>query len=97
VYQRLCAELGQYSETLAEKPHVVLLTKSDLLAQEAALPGLEAPGALGMRAVSSATGAGIEELKEWLWRLSEQVRAEEEGEDAFTESDELTGLDDLID
>jgi GTPase len=69
VYDRLREEVRLYSETLAEKPHVLLLTKRDLLPPDQPLPTVEAPESAGVLAVSSATGSGVEELKEFLWKF----------------------------
>jgi GTPase len=77
VYDRLRAEVAAYSGTLAGKPHVVLLTKVDLLGPGQPLPGLSAPEAAGVMAISSAAGQGIEQLKEYLWQLTQQVKQEE--------------------
>jgi hypothetical protein len=54
---------------------VVLLTKLDLLGPGDPIPQLDAPGAAGVLAVSSASGQGIEELKEYLWKFVEQARS----------------------
>jgi hypothetical protein len=54
---------------------VVVLTKRDLLPADHPLPDLVAPDAHGVCAVSSVAGLGIEELKEYLWKLVEQVKA----------------------
>lgn len=89
-YNRLREEVRRYSSALADKEHVVVLTKRDLLPKDHPLPDLAAPEAHGVCAVSSAAGLGIEELKEYLWKLVEQVKASavssdvgrgEEGED----------------
>ena len=40
VYEQLRREIAAYSEELAAKPHVVVLTKADLLADEASAPTL---------------------------------------------------------
>jgi GTPase len=77
VYDGLRAEVAAYSGTLAEKPHVVLLTKADLLAPGLPLPGLNAPYAAGVMVISSAAGQGIEQLKEYLWQLTQRVKQEE--------------------
>jgi len=71
----LRSEVEAYSETLAEKPFAVVLTKRDLLAEEDRVPPLEVPAALGVLAISSASGNGLEELKEFLWRMVGQVKA----------------------
>jgi GTP-binding protein len=75
-YERLRREVAQYSEALHATPHVVVLTKRDLLPADAALPAIDAPDATGALVVSSATGAGIEDLKEYLWRFVERAKAE---------------------
>lgn len=74
-YDRLRSEVRQYSSALADKQHVVVLTKRDLLPADHALPELRAPEALGVRAVSSAAGSGLDELKEYLWKLVGEAKA----------------------
>jgi GTPase len=76
-YQRLRQEVRLYSEALTETPHVVLLTKRDLLAPGDPLPPVQAPEAAGVLAVSSVAGSGLEELKEFLWKFVEQAKADE--------------------
>ncbi len=77
VYERLRREVASYSDALAAKPHVVLLTKRDLLGPGQPPPGLHAPDAAGTLAISSAAGTGLDELKEFLWRCVEAAKAEE--------------------
>jgi GTP-binding protein len=74
VMDQLRREIRSYSEELFEKPFVVLLTKRDLLPAEAELPVLTVPDALGVLPISSASGSGLEELKEFLWRTVESAR-----------------------
>ena len=74
-YDRLRSEVRQYSSALADKQHVVVLTKRDLLPADHALPEVRAPEALGVRAVSSAAGSGLDELKEYLWKLVGEAKA----------------------
>ena len=74
-YDRLRSEIRQYSGELADKDHVVILTKRDLLPADDTLPQLRAPDALGVRAVSSVAGVGVEELKEYLWKHVEHAKA----------------------
>jgi GTP-binding protein len=76
-YERLRDEVRLYSETLTETPHVLLLTKRDLLPPGDALPAVHAPHAAGVLAVSSAAGTGLEELKEFLWKFVEAAKATE--------------------
>ncbi len=77
VYDQLRAEVGAYSSALAERPHVVVLTKRDLLPEGDAVPVLDAPGAAGQMAISSASGSGLEEIKEYLWRFVSEAKAAE--------------------
>jgi GTP-binding protein len=74
-YDQLRGEVRQYSEELAAKDHIVVLTKRDLLPVGEPVPELRAPDALGVRAVSSVAGHGVEELKEYLWKLVDQTKA----------------------
>jgi GTPase len=76
-YNRLRHEVREYSETLAGKEHVVILTKWDLLPPGAVVPHIDAPEAAAVVAISSAAGQGIEELKEYLWKQIEQAKASE--------------------
>jgi GTP-binding protein len=67
VYQRLRHEVRAYSVALADKPHLVVLTKRDLLPDDAGTPTFEAPDARQVMVISSASGQGIEALMEGLW------------------------------
>jgi GTP-binding protein len=89
-YRRLRDEVRKYSEELAEKEHVLLLTKQDLLGEDA-VPSLPAPDASRVMAISSASGHGIEELKEYLWKFVAQVKSIEPVEPAapWEEEDSL--------
>ena len=73
-YAGLRDEVRRYSETLAETPHLLLLSKRDLLPSGDPLPAIDAPDAAGVLAVSSAAGTGLEELKEFLWKFVEQAK-----------------------
>src|SRR6476661_3548597 len=75
VYQRLRDEVRRYNEALAETPHVLLLTKRDLLPTADQLPAVAAPEAAGVLAISSASGAGLDEVKEFLWKFVEAAKA----------------------
>jgi GTPase len=76
-YERLRQEVAAYSPELADKKHVVLLTKLDLLGPRSLPPQVNAPEAAGVLPVSSASGQGIEELKEYLWKFVEQAKSTE--------------------
>ena len=77
VYDRLRHEIQAYSDILFEKPHVVLLSKRDLVAEGDPLPALDTPGSSGTLAFSSVARAGLEDLKEYLWKIVDQVKREE--------------------
>jgi len=77
VYEGLRNEIRLYSDALFQKPHIVVLSKRDLLPAGDPLPRLELDDARGVIAVSSAAGTGLEELKEYLWKAVSEVRAEE--------------------
>ncbi len=83
VYDGLRHEIRSYSEALYAKPHVLVLSKRDLLPAGAELPALDAPDATGMLAVSSAAGTGLDELKEYLWKFVETARTAEPAPDAL--------------
>ena len=77
VYEGLRKEIHLYSDALFQKPHIVVLSKRDLLPAGDPLPQLELDDARGVVAVSSAAGTGLEELKEYLWKAVSEVRGEE--------------------
>ena len=92
-YDRLRNEIRLHSEALYAKPHLVVLTKRDLLPADAVLPALNAPDAADQLAISSASGAGIEQLEERLWTFVQAARAAEPaGQDAWTGSGSPTSL-----
>jgi GTP-binding protein len=75
-YHRLRQEVELYSEALAAKPHVLLLTKRDLFPESDALPVIAAPESVEVLAISSAAGLGLEELKEHLWKFVEGAKSQ---------------------
>ncbi len=66
-YQLLLREAGLYSPDLAAKPHVVVLTKLDLLPPDSPLPTVHARADAPVVAISSVTQAGVAKLLETLW------------------------------
>jgi GTP-binding protein len=78
-YTLLRNELSAYSQELSEKPHCVVLTKTDVLPPEAELPDVEAPDAWGTFAVSAVAHRGLNQLIEALWLRVRETVAEEEG------------------
>ena len=79
-YRVIRNELKQYSEVLANKPEVVVLTKTDLLGDEAdAQAAVELVGGeLGVPTLtmSSVTGANIEQVLEACWQTLGENRPE---------------------
>jgi len=88
VYRQLRHEVGAYSEALAAKPHLVLLTKLDLLPPGEQPPTLAAPDAAGILAVSSVAGTGLEEVKEYLWKFVGSTKSQEVPMEAWRQEDE---------
>jgi GTP-binding protein len=76
-YDRLRHEVQSYNEELYGKSHVVVLTKRDLIPPGDPIPEIKAPAAAGIHVISSSSGAGIEKLKEFLWKFVEAAKAEE--------------------
>jgi GTP-binding protein len=93
VYRQLRNEVRSYSEPLFEKPHVVVLSKRDLLPESDALPAIHAPDARAVLAVSSAAQIGLEPFTERLWDLvTEARRAEPVAVDEVWTADEDGGM-----
>ena len=66
-YELLLREAALYSPSLAAKPHVVVLTKGDLLVPDAAVPSIRAQGGAPVVLISAVTGQGVPELLEAVW------------------------------
>jgi GTP-binding protein len=68
-YELLLREAAQYSPELAAKPHVVVLTKLDLLSPPGArLPEIRPAASAPVVAVSAVTREGLPRLLETLWQ-----------------------------
>jgi len=94
-YDRLRGEIASYSATLADKPHLVVFTKRDVLPEGEYAPTLDTPGAAMRFEISSAAGTGLEELTEALWQFVGEVRAAEaESEPPLDEAEALAEEDD---
>jgi len=78
VFEKLRREVALYSAALAGKPFVLVQSKRDLLPDNAELPEIDATGASAILPLSSASGQGLDEFKETLWRVVQVVRAAEE-------------------
>jgi GTP-binding protein len=77
-YELLRQELRRYSEDLADKPHCVIITKTDVLAPGQEPPRIDAPDAWGQFAISAVAQRGLSELLEALWLRVRDVIIEEE-------------------
>ena len=67
-YELLLREAAAYSPELAAKPHLVVLTKTDLRAPDTGHPNFRPRGGAPVVAVSSVTREGLPELLETLWK-----------------------------
>jgi len=67
-YDLLRGEAAAYSKELAAKPHVVVLTKSDLATPHAARPTLRTQASAPVVTISAVAREGIPELLEVLWK-----------------------------
>jgi GTP-binding protein len=68
-YDALRAEIDAYDPVLASKPHLVVLTKLDLLPSDADPPAVDAPDASGVVAISSVAQRGLDAFTERLWQM----------------------------
>ncbi len=76
-YDAIRKELAGYSQTLAAKTEVVVANKTDLDADGDRLADLRARLGLEVVAISAATGQGIRDLSERLWRKIKGQEPEE--------------------
>lgn len=67
-YDLLRREAALYSPDLAAKPHVVVLTKTDLTTPHSPLPTIRTQGGAVAVGISAVTKQGLPELLELLWR-----------------------------
>jgi len=67
-YDLLRREAQLYSPDLAAKPHVVVLTKMDLITPDAPRPTLRTDAGAPVAEISAVTKQGLPELLELLWR-----------------------------
>src|SRR5262249_9449740 len=77
-YDLLRSEAGRYSPALAAKPHIVVLSKNDLLGADQPVPRIYAPDASAVLSISAVANRGLSELKERLWSLLAAERADVE-------------------
>ena len=77
-YDQIRAEITAYDPALAARPHVLALSKRDLLPDDAELPVVNAPEALGTVTISAVANQGLDAFKEMVWQ--QVVVADEAGE-----------------
>lgn len=83
-YSLLREELRRYSEDLADKPHCIIITKTDVLSPGEEPPRLDAPDAWGQFAISAVARRGLPDLLEALWlRVRDVVAIEEPEEELY--------------
>lgn len=75
-YRTIQAELSAYSTVLAEKPEIIVVSKADLVLEEdqqrlvrELRTGLQLGRHEEVVVISSATGQGVEELRDLLWAM----------------------------
>ncbi len=69
-YELLRVELASHSKALAQLPHCLVLTKSDLVPEDGEVPVVDAPDSWGTFVISSVARKGVEALMEGLWEKS---------------------------
>ena len=90
VYDRLRREVRLHSAVLDRRPHLVVLSKRDILPPDAPMPPLAAPDALAVLVISSVSRAGLEPLVEALWH---HISAEREAEQARVDQEPYADLE----
>jgi GTP-binding protein len=78
-YRKIRYELDQHSRILTKKQEVIVANKMDLCEDEQPLKKLKKDlGRDDIVSISAATGQGIEQLKEILWKMVKEVQQKEE-------------------
>jgi len=80
VVDQLRREVASYSTSLATKPFLVVFSKRDLHPEGDPLPQIDPAGAVATLAISSVAGSGLDHLKETLWTMVQQARADDDPE-----------------
>ena len=62
-YDQLRQEIRAFDAALADRPHLAVITKSDLLGPDGTSPNLEAPEAAGVVSISSVAHQGLDTLR----------------------------------
>lgn len=76
-YKALLNELKNYRKDLLDKPRLLAITKMDLKQDHKLEKELHFDDKIPVIPISSATGYGVEELKEKLWELIQYAKQEE--------------------
>ncbi|MBN2377694.1 MAG: GTPase ObgE [Sedimentisphaerales bacterium] len=93
-YHTIRSELAQYSEVLADKPEIIVVSKMDLDPEREKLEEFKEELDCEVMDISAVTGANLNQLCERLWQEVQQVRkAEQESEQKQENKDETDGSD----
>lgn len=84
VYERLRHELEAYSPELAARPHLVVLSKADIVGPDDPSVDFDPEGVDVVR-ISSVTRDGLDAFLERIWKVLARVRASEVGPDHVDE------------
>lgn len=74
-YRAIRKELGKYSKALARKPEVIVANKIDLDPDGKIVHDLQKKLRKDILAISAATGGGIKELTELLWKKVKEIKS----------------------
>jgi len=74
-YKAIRSELQQYSQTLAQKPEVIVANKIDLDPDGKIVKDLREKLNKEIYPISAVTGAGIKELSELLWKKVKELKS----------------------
>ena len=74
-YELLRGEAARYSEELAKKPHLVVVTKMDLLPSGSPPPVIHPQDGARVCAISAVSRVGVQDLLETLWQTLRTVPA----------------------
>src|SRR5688572_23688460 len=83
-YELLRSELRKYSDELADKPHVILITKMDMLGPDDEPPRVDAPDAWGQFAISAVAHQGLPDVLEAMWQRVRDVIEDESPDEEET-------------
>ena len=77
-YDKLRAEISNYSAQLAATPHFVIFSKLDLMGEDDYVPEIEAPNAFAVISLSAANRTHLDSFLDTCWRKLLSMRHENE-------------------